>query len=121
MNADSQIVKTQELIFVRLLEDFSQWVLVAPVVFAFAVVFLVLFYRQPETLTGLLKHLFIPPAVVTWLGLAWGIWLLVFAVAGIWIAMNVQEPDPAFFVWGLVPLVAFPVLLAVLATMVICA
>src|SRR5262245_48797137 len=128
MITDSQVIKTQELIWGRFLEDVSTWVLLAPVAFAFAVVFLVIFYRQQETLSGLLKSLFIPPVAITVLSLAWGAWLLVYAGLSIWLGMSVPPNDAgmvqfrqSFLIWGLVPLVAYPLLLGVLATAVICA
>ena len=65
MNDAEKIVKVGEPLLYRMLEVFPPWALLAPVAFAFAVVFLSIFFRQQETLTGLLKTLFIPPVVVT--------------------------------------------------------
>lgn len=121
MNADSQVVKTEELILARLQDmDFSQWVLLAPAAFAFVVVFLVIFYRQQETLTGLLKSIFIPPVIINTLGLIWAVWLLIFTIGGIAMAMTVKDVNLDLYVIGLIPLVAYPLLLGVLATIVIC-
>jgi hypothetical protein len=123
---DSQIIRTEQWILGRLAEEFSHWVLLLPVAFAFVVVFLVIFFRQQESLTGLLKSLFIPPVAITVLSLAWAVWLLIYAVASIWLGMTVAAGTPlagfkeSFIVWGLLPLVAYPVLLGVLATVVIC-
>jgi hypothetical protein len=102
--------------------DFSSLILFVPVLFAFAVLFLILFFRQQDSMASLLKTLFVPKIVVTILTILWSVWLLLYiagflgSVVFMAIGNATGEADPVLnvvgvlLVWGLVPLI-LPLLL----------
>src|SRR5580700_8209784 len=71
--SDSQM--SQELVLRRLESIPSELVLLFPVAFAFMVLFIVLFFRQRETLADWFRLLYIPAWIPQLLG---GIWSLLF-------------------------------------------
>jgi hypothetical protein len=108
--------ETTELVLRRLLDSVPTWGLLFPVAFAFLVLFLVLFFRQPETVGEMLKRARIPSAVVGLLGLLWTIGLFVYVGLLLFLSLSGRELSPALVFGGGIPLAVFPLLLGLFIT-----
>lgn len=114
------ITQESEFILRRLQESFPDLVLGLPILFALGVLFLVLFYRQQESLGNLLKTLFVPPKLVLWATVVWGIWLLVYLGLTVIAVLARWTVEPMTALYGLLPLIIYPAILGVLGMLVLC-
>jgi hypothetical protein len=115
MNGAGPITDT-ELIFRRLSDAVPAWGLFFPVALAFLVLFLVLFFLQPETVGEMLKRARIPSAVIGLLGLLWTLGLFVYVGLLLAISLGGGQLSLALVLGGGIPLAAFPLLLGLFIT-----
>jgi hypothetical protein len=119
----------QVLVLQRLIEplqEFSSLAILLPVLFAFTVLFLVLFFRQQESLSSLLKTLFVPRLVVLLFGIAWVLYFLAyigFCATTLFYRLYVNSDfaiDSWVYIILALPLILYVLLLGFLATAVLC-
>jgi hypothetical protein len=121
MEPAENISQESELVIRRLLEGLPVWGLFFPVVFAFLVLFLVLFFRQQDTVGDMLKRARIPGLLTGLLGLFWtaGLFIYIALLLALPLAFGV-EPPAALVLLGGIPLAAFPLLLGLFIAVMIC-
>lgn len=127
MNSTSELTRETELVFQRLLDLPPTLALFVPVAVALLVLFLVLYFRQQEPLSELLRTLFLPPAVTQILNVIWsvGVMLCVAVLAVLVVlALVLDQPEllgmaPLPLLILGVPLLAYAVLMGLLTTLAI--
>jgi hypothetical protein len=111
MNGTENITTDSELILRRLLSDPPEWGLFLVGGFVLVVLFLVLFFRQDETVGAMLKRAHIPHLLVGILGLLWTAGLVLYVGGLLTLTFMRQELDSYLVTLGALPLIAFPLLL----------
>ncbi len=112
-------IETTEAVFRRLDQGYPEWVLFVPVVCALVVLFMTIFYRQPEPLSKLLKSISIPPQLVVIGMIVYAIYALLFTIVFVTLALAGVITKPTLPLMAAIPLIGYPVLLAILTLVIL--
>jgi hypothetical protein len=120
MNSTETITQSSEFFLRRLLDEMPAWGLFVPVAFVLLVLFLVLFFRQSDTVGDMLRRARIPSRLAGIVGLVWTAGLVFYLGYMLAWAIRGLLPDSTVVLAGGAVLLAFPLLLGLFIAVMLC-